>query len=120
MVFVLSAYENRLFCMLTEQDVSNIRGGRTVFVDDHQLKGAEIKGVSISLHKSNDEALQVLKRAGHQIDPESLVVPQPRPLELKCEGCQAICLASILHKGMCISCWCEKAEYLERLKGEAS
>ncbi len=115
MIFALGLKKPILFCMLNEQDVNDMRGGRTRFVDERQLEGKTFTGVIISLHKTNEEAVEVIRSAGY--DPYSipLVEPQPRvPVEARCVGCKGIMDAITLLDGKCPMCWREMALLYKR------
>jgi hypothetical protein len=113
MIFVTAGDGRSVMLMLSEQDVNNMRSGRTVFVDERQAKGATFSRIVLSLHKTNEVALDVIRRSGHKVPPlESLEIPTPvAPAEGRCDGCQGIMDLASLHKGKCIVCWEELAGY---------
>ncbi len=109
MIFVQGRDVPALFLMLTDQDINNMRGGRTVFVDQRQLQGHTFDRVIVSLHRDNEEALQMIRRSGHSV-PASPVEPAPRrPVEGRCTGCQGIMDECLLLDGKCAMCWREMA-----------
>jgi hypothetical protein len=99
--------------MLAEQDVNNMRSGRTTFVDDRQLKGKTFNKIVLSLHKTNEQALELIKKAGHNID--NPITPMPTKTEAICKGCNGIMAVESLYKELCIICWSEEAKHYKEL-----
>lgn len=117
MIFLLAKEKQVLFLMLTEQDVNNMRGGRTEFVDERQLQGEAFTHVILSLHKSNEAALELLRESGHVVgnvvQPEAMI-----PKEEVCDGCKGIMAKGTCYAGKCPMCWKETADhYRELYKG---
>ncbi len=110
MIFVLGKLEPVLFVMLSESDVTGMRTGVTRFVDQRQLKGAMFNQVIVSLSKTDTESLNLLKRAGHAVDP--LSIPEPMPDETRCIGCEGLIKTPLLFEGKCICCWAAEAKKL--------
>lgn len=112
MIYIQVADKRTMFLFITEQDVNNSRGGaRTILVDEAMTGGAQFSRVIVSHVRNNQQAFDLLKQAGHKVNPDGLIEPGPsRPEETKCAGCQGIMLRTLLHKDKCIACWCEMAE----------
>ena len=109
MIFLQSVDNTDVFMMLTEQDVNDMRGGRTKFIDDRHIRPGIAK-IVLSLHKNREEIHNILRRAGHgNLLDKSMVGTEPKPEEGKCRGCQAVTLESSLLDGKCIACWREAA-----------
>lgn len=109
MIFVLST-DGALVVMLAEKDVFSMRQGRTQFVDQRQLKGATFDRVILSLHRDDQAALEVIRRAGHGDKLGDLAPPQPTPEEARCKQCAMIVQPYMIHEGMCIVCWSSEAK----------
>ncbi len=109
MIFVMGT-QGEMHLMLSEQDVNNMRGGRTTFVDQRQLGGGTFNKVVLSLHKTNDAALELLKSLGKLGADQEIVVPDVGPGEERCEGCDGLISKATMSKGKCLSCWVEAAE----------
>lgn len=114
MIFVAAANEPTMVLMLTEKDVLNMRGGRTVFVDKRQTGGYKFDRVVISLHKTDKEALDVVRRSGHGASiPEQFTAPEPTKGEGRCEACNGCIAEPLLFEGKCTQCWAELAKKLQ-------
>lgn len=105
MIFVLAKNEPRLILMLAEKDVATMRKGLTVFVDQHQLKGATFNGVTLALFSNDDAAMKAIKDAGHNISAEKIVTPKPTIEEETCAECGGIMAKWMLLNDRCIVCW---------------
>lgn len=116
MIFALAKEQPALFVMLTEQDVNDMRGGRTVFVDQRHLEGKQFEIVVLSLHKSNEEAVSILKRVGG-IDAHTRETPPTQPVEgeERCPGCQGVGRLGWVYDGLCLLCWREKARVFKQM-----
>lgn len=111
MIFITAATEPTMILMLTEQDVADMRGGRTKFVDKTATKGAKFDKVVISLHKNQAEIEDILRRAGHgDVLKGQLPSVQPSSGQEVCDGCGGIIDAAMLLDRNCIACWREKAK----------
>jgi hypothetical protein len=112
MIFVIGKNEPALFVMLSEEDVQKMRQGNTTFVDQRQLKGARFDRVILSLHKTNQEALEILRQAGHHVP--QLKDPEPVAGEARCNGgCNGLIKTVLMYEGCCITCWATRAKKLE-------
>lgn len=115
MIFMLAANEPALMVFMTEKDLQNIRGGRTVFVDQRQIRGHSFKKVVIAYAKTDQAALDMIqKHAGTAIDPASIVSPEPTAKEGRCSGCNGCIAEALLFEGKCNICWAEEAKSLRR------
>lgn len=108
MIF-LHAGEDTMFLCLTEQDCSDMRGGRTKFVDKTATKGALFSRVILSLHKNMSEIEDMIKKAGHGKSLQGMASPTPEPEDGICQGCKGIMKEYMLLDGKCVSCWRELA-----------
>lgn len=113
MIFVLAGDNESLFVILSEKDLPVLRQGNTKFVDHHQLGAKTFKRVVFSLSKSDQDSLDMLKKAGHANLAMSLVHPEPEKAEARCGGCQGIMFHHLLHDGKCICCWADEAKKLK-------
>lgn len=112
MIFVMAANEPTVFLMLAESDVKTMREGRTTFVDQRQLQGHTFNRVVLSLHRSDTEALETIRQAGHRV--EQLAVPEPGPKERRCTGgCNGIVATKLLFEDRCAPCWAQLAKSLQ-------
>lgn len=111
MIFVQALHEAGLFLMLTEQDVNNMRGGRTVFADlvNHGA-AAPVGKIVLSLHPSNEAALDTVRKAGYKVA-GTLDEPSPEAGQGRCQGCRGIMAEALLLAGKCVACWRESAEH---------
>ncbi len=97
--------------MLTEQDVNDMRGGRTKFAD---LQKPAYRKVVLSVHKNQKEIEDIIKQAGHGKLLQGLPSPVAEPDQKECTGCKAFVSEPLLLEGKCIVCWRESA----KAKGE--
>jgi hypothetical protein len=116
MIFLAAVKEPTMFLMLTDQDIANMRAGRTCYVDPRQTDGAFFNKVILSLHRNHEECKAVLAQGGHRVTPDQLIERMtPDETEGKCKGCQGVIKTYNLFEGMCICCWKEKADHYEAL-----
>lgn len=108
MVFI-HAVDGTMILMLTEQDASDMRGGRTKFVSEQMTGGSPFYRVVLSLHKNQNAIEDSIRRAGHGKLLEGMPSPAPEPGEAKCRGCDGINAEYLLLDGKCIACWRESA-----------
>jgi hypothetical protein len=111
MIFLAAATEPTMVLMLTEQDVNDMRGGRTKFVDQRVTKNKMFNKVIVSVHKNQQEIEDDIRKAGHGALLQNMPSMEPKPPEGRCEGCQGVVSETLLYKKHCISCWQEKAEH---------
>ena len=112
MIFVLAGDNESLFILLSEKDLPVLRQGNTKFVDHHQIGAKTFKRVVFSLSPSDQDSLEMLKKAGHAHLAMNLVHPEPEKAEARCDGCKGIMLHSSLQEGKCICCWRDEAKKL--------
>lgn len=110
MIFVLAANEPALFVMLAESDVADMRKGLTKFADRRQIGDHTFNKITLSLHKSDTEALKCVRQAGHAV-PE-LKAPGPDPGETACKECGGLMATPSLFEGVCVCCWASIAKRL--------
>lgn len=110
MIFVMASNEPTLFLMLAEGDVKSMRLGHTKFVDKRMLNKYTFNKVIVSLHKTDEDALECIRQAGHRV-PE---LPNPEPIanETRCLGCSGLILTASMFEGRCIVCWANMAKKL--------
>jgi hypothetical protein len=120
MLFLIASNEPTAILMLSEKDVRTMRTGRTVFADSKQLHGPMVSKIVLSLHPTDQHAIDVMRKAGHKVpeyppgmSPQTLPVEGQQLIEGQCGGCAGIMPAWNIHDGMCIVCWCDKAKRLE-------
>lgn len=109
MIFLAAADQPTMILLLTEQDVNDMRGGHTKYVDKTATKGFKFDKIIISLHKNQAEIEDILRSAGHGKLLENMPSPQPEPQDSRCEGCNGIMKEYLLLGGKCIMCWRESA-----------
>jgi hypothetical protein len=112
MIFVQAATEPTMFLMLAENDVQTMRDGRTLFVGPQQMQGHHFNKVILSLHHTNDHALETLRLAGHDVSkhaPEAV----PEPGEGRCDECKGCISTPLLFEGKCTVCWATIAKKLQ-------
>ena len=102
MIFLFTT-DNQLFCLFAENDIREMREGRTKFVNAQQLKGQQFRGVIFGLSASDQASIELIKLAGHDIT--KLPSPVAQPGEATCEDCQGIMPVPQLLDGKCIVCW---------------
>ena len=113
MIFVLSD-TGELLCLLAEQDVNNMRGGRTTKADGTSLQGKSFKSISICLNKTDaDSVKMVQKYMGGIPDCENITKRGIMADEECCHGCQSVVDLGYLEEGLCIICWKEKGKLAE-------
>jgi hypothetical protein len=110
-IFALSEEGGYLFVMLTEQDVNDMRGDRTKFVDDRQLEGRSFKAVVVSLHKNHAEIEAVLQQGQALYKLRQAPQAEPNAGQQRCLGCQGLINAELMLDGKCVSCWREAARW---------
>ena len=116
MIFLTAAAEPTVFLMLAEADVRTLRTGRTLYVDRTATGGEKFDKVVVSLHPTNEAALDAVRRSGHPL-PANLPSPSPATFaEERCAGCGGIMPAWNLHEGRCVVCWYEEATRLRGLR----
>jgi hypothetical protein len=106
MIFLL-ATDGSLVMMLTEADATAMRPGRTLFVDDRQLKGATFRRIMLSLHPNVEAIYADLRRAGHgdKVNGSAFVTPEAKPEEGQCDACGGLMPKYMLDHDRCIVCW---------------
>jgi hypothetical protein len=114
MMFIAAAYESTMMLLLTEQDVNDMRSGRTKHVDKTATKGQKFDKVVISVVKDHEAAKDILRQAGHGKLLEGIAPSVPEPPMVRCQGCGADMPAPELLAGHCIICWKEKADHYRR------
>src|SRR6185436_18455017 len=105
MIFLAMDSEPTMVLLLTEQDVNDMRGGRTKFVDRTATAGRKFDRVILSVHKNQTEIENLLRRAGHGKLLENMPSPVAEPPNGTCAGCQGIMPEPLLLDGRCIACW---------------
>jgi hypothetical protein len=110
MIFVAAATEPTIILMLAEADIQAMREGRTQFVDSRQTGGLKFDRVALSLHRTNEDALALLKGAGH--DMSNLPSPVPTAKEGRCDDCKGCIAVELLFEGKCNVCWATLAKKL--------
>lgn len=104
MIFV-TGQDGSMFLMLAEKDIEIMRQGNTKFVDERQTGGKPFTKAVLSLHKSDEEAVALLRGVGHAINPQELKKAEPRVHETFCKGCKCITEKCSLLDEYCIICW---------------
>ena len=112
MLFIAAANEPTMFLMLTEQDVSDMRGGRTKYVDRTATKGVKFDKVVLSVHANQAEIESVIKQAGHGKLLQGMPSPTPTVEQVVCNGCLGNMAAYLVLDGLCLACWRERARSL--------
>lgn len=107
MIFLAADNEPTMFAMLTEEDINDMRGGRTKFIDESATKGRLFDKVVISVHKNQSEIEDIIRQAGHGKLLEGMPSPQPKVTHRTCKGCRGIMEAYMLLDDKCIACWRE-------------
>jgi hypothetical protein len=111
------ATDGTLLVMLNEKDVSTMRQGNTTFVDERSLKGASFTRIVLSLHKTDQSALEMLKSVNPTAKKalEKGMVPEPEPNigETRCIKCRGVMAIETLFEGKCICCWAAQAKQIE-------
>lgn len=132
MIFVAAKEEPTLVVLLSEQNVNDMRTGRSCFIERGQLKGHRFDKLILGLAKTDEQALAMVKatvRPG-QLIPDLGALAQVRQAELsaagkeECPGCKAMCERGTVIAGsllsrptarMCVSCWIETARHYEAM-----
>lgn len=109
MIFLAADNEPTMFIMLTDQDINDMRGGRTKFVDEYATKGRLFDKVIISVHKNHSEIEEMIRQAGHGDLLKGMPSPKPKATLVTCKGCRGIMEAYLLLDEKCIACWRELA-----------
>lgn len=105
MIFV-SGKDGSMFLMLSEQDIGQLRQGNTKFVDERQTGGVPFNRVVLSLHKTDQESINILQKAGAYVPPrEDMRTAEPKAEEIRCKSCDAINNPGSLFEDRCITCW---------------
>lgn len=116
MIFVAASNEPTMFLLLTHDDINTIRDGkRTKFVDARMTGGYSFNKVVISLHKTQNDAEECIRSAGHKLPDGSLTPPGPIPREETCKGCSGLFPLGSTLEGKCIACWSESCKHYELL-----
>lgn len=102
MIYAVALKEQTIVLMISEKDVEDLRAGHTKFVDKRMMKGKKFDSIIISLHKTDDESIKVLK-LGNEI------FHNPG-IEATCRGCQGDIKKELLFEGKCIVCWAKQAK----------
>ena len=105
MIFV-AGKDGSMFLMLSEKDIEIMRQGNTKFVDERQTGGVPFNRVVLSLHKNDEEAVGILKKAGHYVpDQQDMRGAEPHKHESRCKGCNGITETVSMLDDICIICW---------------
>jgi hypothetical protein len=115
MIFVLAKNEPKIFLMLSEKDVQNLRNGHTINVDERQLKSSMFNGVILCLNRTDDDSLDLIRRAGHATGP--LATQQPYPHQMVCKDCKGNIDTVLLVEDRCFACWVVMAKKLQTAGG---
>lgn len=115
MIFIAASNEPTMMILLTDQDVADMRGGRTKFVDQRATKGFKFDKVVISVHKNQAEIEDIIRRAGHGPLLQNMPSHEPKPPEGQCEGCNGIMPEPLLLEKKCVACWRESAEQYRKM-----
>lgn len=100
-----------LFLFFNEQDVVTMRQGRTVFVDQRQLKGGTFTSIVTALAKTDADAVAVIEKAnGLKAARVDLDPPAPAAHESKCKGCGGLVATASMFEDTCIVCWATEAK----------
>lgn len=106
MVFATAKNESTVFLLFSEEDINDMRSGRTKFIDSRHTGGLKFDKIIVSLHKTNEEALKLL----NCIKDKDTIYKETQPIgeEVKCNSCGSITELCYLLEGVCIVCWREK------------
>lgn len=100
-----------LLVFFNEQDVITMRQGRTLFVDQRQLKGAKFTQVITALVKTNADAIALIEKGnGLKAAAVDLSPPAPAAHESKCKGCGGLVATATMFEDTCIVCWATEAK----------
>lgn len=111
MMFILAEKEPVLFLCLLTEDEMKLRNGHTLFVDPRMTGGRSFNQVVVSLHKTKDDVVAMLRsvQPGAKI-PDHLPEPPPREGEVACSGCGASNRPEMLFEARCLLCWANEAK----------
>lgn len=100
-----------LFLFFNEQDVVTMRQGRTLFVDQRQLKGGTFTSLVTALSKTDADSLAMIQKAnGLKAAVVDLNPPAPAAHESKCRGCGGLVATASMFEDACIVCWATEAK----------
>lgn len=116
MMFVMPETQPTLMLLLTYEDEMKLRSGLTLYVDKRATGGRFFDQVVLSLHKTKDEIVKMIRTAapGAKI-PDHLPEPPPRPDEFRCESCQGSHPPNQLFEDTCMVCWATEAKRSRRM-----
>ncbi len=114
MIFVAASNEPTIFLMLSDKDVKTMREGRTVFVDQRATKGATFEKVVLSLSKTDQDSMDMLRRAGHDVSKMPFASHERKDVEGQCAGCKGLMSETLLFETKCMICWATEAKNLRR------
>jgi hypothetical protein len=120
MIFLAAATEPTVFLMLTEQDLNDMRGGRTKYVDKTATGGATFDRIVVSVHRNQAEIEDMLRRAGHGALLKGMASLKPTKVQEVCAGCKGNMDASMLLDGMCVACWRDSAKAYKKMSEGAA
>lgn len=109
MIFLMNSDEPVLFVMLNEGDVKEMRGKRTLFIDQRHLQGRTFASVVLSLHRTNDEAKELVARVQRGNAENRFHCNVPTADEEKCKKCSGLGALGSMLDNTCIMCWREEA-----------
>lgn len=110
MIFLLGGKQSDvLVLMLTRQDANDMRGGRTMFVDEKVLKGNKFRKIVLSMHENQTEIDEIIRQAGHGKLLYGMPSPVADKVQATCQSCGGIMEAYLLLESRCIACWRETA-----------
>lgn len=109
MIFMGASTEPTMILLLTEQDINDMRGGRTKFVDKTATKGFKFDKVVLSVHKNQADIEDMVRKSGHGKLLQGMPSPVPEPQDGVCLGCNGIMKEYLLLESRCIACWRETA-----------
>ena len=112
MIFIAAANEPTMFLMLTDQDIADMRGGRTKYVDCTATKGVKFDKVILSVHANQAEIESIIRQSGHGKLLQGMPSPTPTVEQVVCNGCLGNMAAYMVLYGLCLACWRERARSL--------
>ncbi len=106
-----------LVVMLSESDVADkLRPGNTLYVDPTLLKGNLFGEVILSMHKTDQDAIDLLQGKFPEVKGMKPQTREPRTHEARCSGpCKGVMPFAQLFEGKCIVCWSRQAKALLRM-----
>lgn len=111
MIFAMASTEPTLMIFISESDVANkLRPGNTLFVDEKHLGGRLFKKLVISLSKSDNATIDLLRATDPRGTGVPLVDRQPEEGMAICKGCEGEMPLQQLFEGQCIVCWSKEAK----------